>query len=76
MDCIEGKHSCLVVKPVNVLCLCLQVASIKFMDIDTKVKATTNEHINTLLRKRDTSTYFSRVTDIFSEIVNKTDLHR
>ena len=69
---------CDVLKPVSVLSMCLQEATINFMDIDTKVKATTNEleHLLTLLRNRDTSMYFSKAADIFSENDERTDLQR
>ena len=69
---------CDVLRPINVLSLCLQDSSINFMDVDTKVKAATNELENLmgLLRANDDSTYFYKCTEIFQEIDDRTDLQR
>ena len=69
---------CDVLRQINVLSLCLQDSSINFMDVDTKVKAATNELENLmgLLRANDYSTYFYKCTEIFQEIDDRTDLQR
>ena len=69
---------CDVLRPINVLSLCLQDSSINFMDVESKVKAAANEleNIITLLRANDDSTYFYRCAELFQEIDYRTDLQR
>ena len=48
------------------------------MDVDSKVKAATNELANLmgLLRANDDTTYFYKCADIFQEVDDRTDLQR
>jgi len=69
---------CDILKPVNILSMFLQDPCIIFSTVESKVRATTNqlEALIPRLQQLDTETYFSKVTGLFSEIDERTELQR
>lgn len=69
---------CDVLKIVNILSMYLQSSEICLNDVSEKVTTTTNQlsELITLLERRDPDLYFSKISDIYDEINDRTELQR
>lgn len=69
---------CDVLRPVNILSMFLQDSKINLSSVNGRVQATVNEltALIPLLQNLDNSTYFSKVTEYFDEINDRTVLQR